>query len=154
MVAFTTLIAAAGVAAGIAGTAMQVSGQNKANKAAKRAESIREAQMNLESARQRRDVIRKMNLARAEAVSSAETQGTSSSSGLSGGLASIGAQGGSATLAINQNQQLGAEMFAANRQAASGNSMASFGNGLSSLGGALVNNASTIGKIGTYYSRA
>ena len=53
MAAISTIIAGVGLAAGVAGAAVQYSGQRKAAKAAQRAENLREAQSRLESTRQR-----------------------------------------------------------------------------------------------------
>lgn len=150
MAAISTLIAGAGLALGAAGAAVQYAGQRKAQKGAQRAEQLREAQMNLENARQQRQIARQVAVARAQAISAAASQGAQESSGLAGGLGQIQGQGGSASLASNQNTALGGQMFGANRMISAGQSQASLGSGLSSLGGAFVNNSETIGRIGNY----
>lgn len=153
MAAFSTLIAAAGIAAGAAGTALQVAGSRKAQKGAQRAEKLREAQMNLETTRSNRQIIRQANLARATALSNATSQGAQLGSGLAGGLSQISGQSGTSILANNQNQQLGVGMFDANRQISAGNSLAATGSGISSLGSGLVQNSETIARIGNYFTR-
>ena len=150
MAAFSTLIAAAGLGLGAVGTAVQYAGQRRAQAGAERAEKIREAQMTIESTRERRNIVRQAVAARAAALSNATAQGAQDSSGLAGGLSQITNQAGSAAVASAQNQGLGYGMFAANRQISQGNSQASLGSGISSLGGALVQNSQTIGRIGTY----
>jgi len=152
MAVISSIIAAVGVAAGVAGTVMQMRAAKRSEAAQRRAESIREAQSNLESRREKRSVARQALIARASALSNAEAQGAMGGSGIEGGLAQIGAQGRQTGAAINQNMQLGAGMFAANRDIASANSAAAFGSGISSLGGALVNNAGTLGRIGNYFT--
>lgn len=150
MAAFSSIIAGAGLALGAAGTAIQFAGQRQAQKGADRAEAIRRAQMEIESQRERRGIIRQAVQARAAALSNATAQGAAEGSGLSGGLSQITSQAGQASTASFQNQGLGVNMFNANRQISSGQSQASFGSGLSSLGGGLVNNSQTIGRLGNY----
>lgn len=150
MAAFSTLIGAVGAAATAVGVGTQVVGAVRAARGEKRAEQLRQAQMNLESRREQRNIIRQAALARAAAVSSANAQGAQDSSGLQGGLSQITGQAGSASLATNQNQQLGTAMFGANRMISSGNTMASIGSGISSLGGSLVQNSDMLGRLGNY----
>lgn len=152
MAAFSSVIAAAGIAAGAVGTGLQVVGQRKAQKGAERAERLREAQMNLETNRSNRQILRQTLAARATAISNASAQGAMEGSGLQGGLSQIQSQGTSATLASNQNREIGAGMFGANRQISQGNSLSATGSGLSSLGNGLVNNSETIGRIGNYFT--
>lgn len=150
MAAFSTLIGAAGAAATAVGVGAQVFGMVRAQKGEKRAEQIRKAQMDLESQRERRSVVRQANVARAAALSNATAQGAQDGSGLAGGQAQISGQAGTAISATNQNQQLGGQMFSANRMISSGNTMSSIGSGIQSLGGALVQNSQTIGRLGNY----
>lgn len=150
MAAFSSIIAAAGLAAGAAGSAIQFAGQRKAQAGAEKAERLREAQMNLENARSRRQIVRQALVARGQALTGATAQGAQDSSGALGGQQQITSESGQSTLAVNQNQQLGQGMFSANRQISAGNSQASFGSGLSSLGGGLVQNSEIIGRIGNY----
>lgn len=140
----------AGTAATLAGTAMQFKGQSDAAEGERRAERIRQAQMNVEAQRQRRQIVRQAVIARAEAQSNATAQGAAQGSGLAGGLGQIQGQSGTAAADVNQNQQLGTQMFGANRAIARGQTTASFGSGISSLGGALVKNQDAIGRLGAY----
>lgn len=150
MAAFSSIIAGVGLAAGLAGTAVQYMGQKTAQKGAERAERLREAQMNLDNQRSRRQIIRQAVAARATSLSNSTSQGAQESSGGIGGQQQITSEAGQSILSNNQNQQLGQGMFAANRQISAGNSQASLGSGISSLGGSLVNNSEMIGRIGQY----
>lgn len=145
-----TIIAGIGLVLGAVGTGVQVKAANDASEASKRAENLREQQMNLEAARQRRQVVRNALKARSMALNSATNQGASRGSGLQGGYGQIGSEAGGNILGINQGTAIGAGIFETNRDAAGAAALASFGQGLGSLGGALVNNSETIGKIATY----
>lgn len=140
----------AGTAATIAGTGLQVAGQMKAQEAAEKAETLRNAQMNLEATRQRRQIIRQSLIARGQAVNSATAQGAAEGSGLAGGVSQIASQTGSNLAGVNASQGLGQAMFGANQQLSQAQTMSSFGSGLSSLGGALFQNQQQIGRLGTY----
>lgn len=143
-------LAALGLVAGLAGTVVQMAGANAQAQASKRAEKLRETQMNLESARQKRQIIRNALRARSMALVNATGQGASSGSGLQGGYGQIG-QGTNENLqGVNQGQTIGAGIFKANRDSFDASNMVSFGGGLTSLGGSIVDNASTIGNIATY----
>lgn len=152
MAALTTIIAGIGVAAGLAGTAMQVSAASQAADASKRAERLRERQMNLESNRQRLAAIRASLRARSAALTSATAQGAASGSGLQGGYGQIGQATGENIVGVNQAQEIGAGIFTANRDSATAQSLVAFGGGLSSLGGSLIDNSATIGRVATYAS--
>lgn len=143
-------LAALGLVAGLAGTVVQMAGANAQAQASKRAEKLRETQMNLESARQKRQIIRNALRARSMALVNATGQGASSGSGLQGGYGQI-SQGTNENLqGVNQGQTIGAGIFKANRDSFDASNMVSFGGGLTSLGGSIVDNASTIGNIAAY----
>lgn len=152
MAAISTIIAGIGVAAGLAGTAVSVGAANASAEASKSAERLREKQMNLELARQRRQAIRASLRARSEALTNATAQGAQGGSGLPGGYGQIGQQTGSNLQGISQAGEIGAGIFEANRDSASAQSLAAFGGGISSFGDAIVNNATTIGRVATYAS--
>lgn len=145
-----TIVAVFGLGLGAIGTGVTIAGQNKQAKAQKRAETLRENQMNLEASRTRRQQVREMLAARGAALTAGVDQGASEGSGLAGGLAQVAGTGASGLVATQQNQSIGQSMFSANRAYAAGGTMAGFGSGISSLGGALVKNSSTIGKLGNY----
>lgn len=160
----STVIAATGLAISAAGAATQYVGQQKQAKAQKQAiaaqqeaENTRRRQMELDANRKKREAIRQEMIQRSQAVATATNQGAASegSSALAGVEGMLAAQTGGTVKAINQNVELGTDIFNSNAQvsaaqgrAASGASQASTGSGISSLGGALVNNSKTIAKIG------
>lgn len=150
MAAISTIIAGIGLAAGLAGTAVQVAGAGAASRASARAEKLREKQMNLESARQKRQIMRSALRARASALNSATAQGATGGSGLQGGYGQIGQGAGDNLLGVNNAQEIGAGIFKANIDSAGAQSLVAFGGGLSSLGGSLIDNSSTLGNITRY----
>lgn len=126
--------------AGVAGTAVSALGQAKAARAARQAEALRQRQMNLEAARARRQTVRQAIIARGQALTTASAQGASEGSGIAGGTASITAQAGQNVQATNQNQNIGAGIFSANRDIASGQTMASIGGAIQGFGQTLAQN--------------
>lgn len=144
------ILAAAGVAASVVGTAMQIRGNRIQTQGLQDAELNRRRQQALESARMRRQVVRESLKARALAQSTAFGQGAGRGSGAQGGYAQIAGQANRGILGINQNDQIGSNIFAANATAGRGASMANTGAGLSSLGGTIINNLPTFGRIATF----
>jgi hypothetical protein len=166
MPAITTLVAVAGLAAAGAGAAINytaskqnAAAQSQALQAQQQSEALRQQQMNLDAARRRREVIRASVAARSASLSQTVAQGAGGVGGssLPGAQASITGREGVNELGINQNQSIGNSIFSAHQQqlqayqsAASAQSFGAIGAGLSSLGGALMTNAGTIGKVGTF----
>lgn len=164
MAVVSTIIAGIGLAVSAAGTATSYMGAQKQAKGQKRAqmgqalaEQARKKQMDLDSARKRRETIRQANIQRSQALATAAAQGATGEGGsaLAGIEGTISGEMGRNILAINQNQEIGQEVFDANAitaqgqsQAAKGATMANTGSGITSLGGAITNNAGTIAKIG------
>jgi hypothetical protein len=104
--------------------------------------------MELEAQRQRREILRQSQVARAQAISAAYNQGAEGTSALQGGIYSVTASAARNTLAVNQDEELSHRIFAANRQSALGGLISGLGSGLSSLGGAVSSNAGTITRFG------
>lgn len=162
----SAIVAGVGIAASIAGTAVAYTGaqaQAKAQKQAlaaqQQAEEERKKAMNLDAMRKKREQIRQMQIARSQALATTNAQGASDGSGLEGAYGGISGRVGDNTLGIQQNQEIGNNIFAANSRYnaaqsdyASAGASVSMGSGLSSIGGMLMNNAGTIGKIGSYFS--
>ena len=140
----------AGVGAQIYGTMVQAEGAKEATEASKRAEGLRKVQMEIESKRNTRDIIRKAIIARGEAVSSANTQGAGQGSGLQGGIAGIEATKGAGVSDQLGNVQVGNQMFKANAAIADAQGKQSMGAGISSLGGAILSMQEPIGRLGAY----
>jgi hypothetical protein len=147
--AISTVISGIALASTAAGTALGYVGQQKAQKGQEKAEKTREQAMNLDANRQRRRMIRESMAARSLALSNATSQGAQAGSGLQGGYGQISGQTNTNIQGVNQQQQLGAQLFSANRQQVSGNSMSNFGSGLRALGSDLYNSAGSIDRIGT-----
>jgi hypothetical protein len=79
-------------------------------------------------------------IARAQATSAAVAQGASEGSGLQGGLSQVTGQAASNIQGINQGQDLGNQMFAANSMISTGQTYQSIGGGISGLGQSITNN--------------
>jgi len=144
----STIIAGLAIAASVVGTGLSVYGSVQANKASKRAEQLREKQMNLEATRKQRELIRQKQVQNAQALAVATAQGAQQGSGLQGAYGSISGSTGRQQLATSQNQEIGAGIFAANRSAASASTIADAGGGLSSLGQGILNNYGTLQRVG------
>src|SRR5258707_533246 len=134
-------MAIAGIAAiaSIAGTAASVFGSFLSYQGEEKANAARKAQVDLEAQRQTRNQIRQAQVARANAVATATTQGAGQSSALQGGIAQVTNQGYRNIVSINQDRDLAGRVFAGNSQIAQGGMISSLGAGVSSLGGAVAN---------------
>ena len=147
--AFTALTAIALGAAAI-GTGVSLYGQSQQTAAMQRSENARQQQLNLESMRRRREIIRNAVVARSAATFSASTQGAMYGSGLPGGQGQVYGEAGRQTGAVNQNEELGGRVFGANQDYYNASGFTTFGTALTSLGGQILNNAGTIERVGTY----
>lgn len=118
-----------------------------------RAENLREEQMRNENIRKQRELIRQQQNARAIALSRSVSQGAGQGEGASSSL--FGAYGqvqgayGRASNTEEQNLDIGAGLFSANRDIAkAGGEIATY-EGAGKLGSILTTNALTIAKVGT-----
>ena len=123
------------------GGIMAFQGAQKQQKALEKSEMAKERQMNLDVQRKKRSALREAQAARQVALANATNQGAQFGSGVAGGFGQIGNQLGGNFLALNQDSQLGADVFSANRQYAKGGAMAAFGT-------MLTNGAETISRVG------
>lgn len=139
---------AIGVVLQAIGIGVSVFGAVEQTAAADKAEKLREQQMNLDAQRQKRDIVRNSILANSQAVSTATNQGAASGSALPGAYGQISGRAGDQTLAVDQNQEIGRGIFAANRASYSGSLISDFGSGLTSLGNMFLQDAGTINKVG------
>lgn len=150
--ATSTIIAAIGLAIAGAGAATSYVGAQKASKAQKRQEGIRKQQMDLDITRKRREAVRKMLAARAMGISNATNQGAvASDSAVQGGIAQATQTANVSSMELNQNAQLGGDMFTANAQEASGRGTASLGSSLQSWGSGLISNSKQISRVGATF---
>lgn len=169
-------IGALGAIASIGGTVVSFIGQRQAAKAqaqtakrqayfSKRAEAAREQQMRLEASRQRRQQFREGILARATALSTGVNQGAQHGSGVAGGMAQATGTALQGQQTASAAEHLGAQVFEANRnfhtvtaqgaqQMANAQGLQALGGAISSFGGAVVQNAGSIGRVGTYFGSA
>jgi hypothetical protein len=150
MAALTTALLVGSLALTAAGTGIAVKGQMGMSAAQKKGEKLRKAQMDLDASRQRREAIRQGIVARSQALYNANAQGAEGGSGLPGGYGQVTGETGRQVQAVNQNQQIGAGIFAANRDYYSQSSVASFGQGMVSLGGTILNNLGPMTRLGNY----
>lgn len=124
--------------------------------AQRRAEQLRQRQMELDAQRKRREALRNMLIARSTALANITAAGAGQGSALPGATAGIMGQFGRQIQAVNQNQIIGAGMFEANMdsftaQAANARAQgqAGVGQALVSLGGSIVQNVGAIDRVGT-----
>ena len=145
MAGISTILMAVGTVAAVAGSAVSAN-------ASMQAEAARKRQMGLESARQRREIIRQSLRARAASLTAGTASGANvqGASGLPGALGSITGRTASNINAVDQAETIGATIFKANEQQAWGQTLASFGNGLSSLGSQVGSVRPEMDRIGTY----
>lgn len=166
MPAISTLIAVAGLAVAGTGAAVsysaaksQATANSQALDAQKQTEALRQQQMNLDATRRKREIIRASVAARSSAVAQTTAQGAAGVGGssLAGAVGSIAGRQGVGFGGVDQNQQIGNSIFAAHQaqltayqSAANAQSVGAIGAGMSSLGGALLTNAGTFGKVGSF----
>lgn len=150
MAAVTSIIAATGLALSAASTIGGVVSARKAAKADEKAEGARQQAMNLDAQRRKRAVVREMQMQQSLALSNATVQGAAQGSGVQGAMAGAQAQGMTNITGITQQQALGNQVFAANRQSTRARSSAATWEGVGTLGGAMVRNAGTINSIGQW----
>lgn len=81
------------------------------NQLASEENNIRQAQMNLDAERRKRDVIRNAQVAQANATAIAYNQGAGNSSALAGAKSGITSQANTMKVGIEQNQELGNSLF-------------------------------------------
>lgn len=155
MVAFSSIAAVVGIAGlGVQAVSAvgQASARREATAASRRAERLREQQMNLERARKQREAFRQATVARSVALSRSVSQGAGqgdeASSSLFGAYGQIAGAFGRATNTEEQNADIGAGLFAANRDLASAQGDIATYEGIGKLGSSLTANSETIGKIG------
>ena len=128
--------ATASLILGAVGTAVSYYGQTKEADARKQAESAREKQQTLLAQRQRRKALRQSIIANSTARFNATAQGADSGSALPGAFGQIAGETGRQIQSINQNEELGSEIFDANRNFYDASKTTSAGAGLGRLAAA------------------
>lgn len=141
-------MAVAGLILSAIGVGVSVYGQIQGAKAQKDAEKQRQKQLNLDAARQRRTAVRNAIWAKSQALSTATSQGANFGSGVPGAYGQIEGRTGNELEASGQNQEIGNNIFAANRRAYNASIISDFGSGLTSLGGLFMQDAGTFKRVG------
>jgi hypothetical protein len=108
--------------------------------------------MNLDAARRRRQTLREMLLARSTALSNTTARGASSEGGstLPGLYGQASGEGNTALAGIEQNRQLGSDIFDANAKIARAQGNSAMGGAIQSVGGMLIQNRQEISSVGQY----
>lgn len=119
----------------VIGAVLGFIGQSKEEKEARKAEQARRRQMQLESMRRKREMIRAASRARAEATNAAVSQGAGGSSGLQGGLAGVQNQLGGGLLANRQDTILANRVFDANIAASKARGFSMIGEAIGGFAG-------------------
>lgn len=127
-------------AAGVIGTGISAYGMIQQAEGNRRAEALRMRQMNLQAARERRSTVRQSVIARAQALSAATAQGAGQGSGILAGMGNVTSQAAGNVQGINQGQEIGQGMFAANALTSSGQTLASIGGAFRNFGNNLAQN--------------
>lgn len=143
-VATTTLIVA-GLALAAVGTAGQFIASSQAASAQKKSAKEEQRAAKLQASRQRRQEIRQARIARGQTLNVAGQVGAQGS-GLSGGLASIGAQAGANLGFSTQTQAIGKKIAGFGRDIASAQRFGAIAGGIANLGGALFSSAGALGR--------
>ena|SRR5258706_4094899 len=157
-----------GAAIGAVGLGLSIFGGASQASAAKQAAQIqgnitglegqvndqRQNAMQLDARRKSLEQFRLMQRTQAAATAAATTQGAQFGSGLQGGLGQIAGQGLFNIAGINQNEEIGTNIFGLNRQVSAEKMMLSgvqtkmaTAQGLSSLGGSVMQAASPISRL-------
>ena len=130
---FTVAIIAAATAS-VAGTGYSIySGIQQAGEQ-KKAAKVRDRQNALETQRRRRQGIREARIKRASAVNAASQFGAGETSGIAGGMSSLGSQAGAAAGFTSQQGQLSNLFSGYQQSAADFGTQAAIGRGVSSVG--------------------
>ena len=144
----TTNAAAIGTVTAVEGTAASAYGAHAQSVASQKAETARKNQMEFESIRRQRDIMRKNLISRSAALTNATAQGATEGSALPGAYSQINAQTGAEQAATNQNTEIGRDIFAANADMASAQSISAIGRSVTGFGTTLINNAEGIERLG------
>jgi len=142
-----TALAIGGFLMSAKGQADQKKAQKKALAADQEARASQQKQQDLESARERRRVLRQARIQRATVIQAGENQGVAGSSAVAGAISSIGSQTGSNLSFLDQSAQNTANTNAALAGQSRALGAADAGAGLSQLGGTIFSNAGNIASI-------
>lgn len=138
-----------GLGANLIGQSKTAEANEKASAESKKLESIRRQEAKLDDQRRRREIIRRSQIARSNALTAAAGQGVLSSSGAAGAIGQATNQGATQFNEQNQAYQLGGQAFSANAGIAAAGAEGAAGQAISGFGQTLFNNARQIAQVGT-----
>jgi len=121
----------------------------KAAKASAAQEQVRKEQLQLDSARQRRQVARSAAVAQANALAAGVAAGSFNSSQVEGVQASLASQEGEQTSVISQAEKLGFSIFDLNQQITKAKSEQATSSAISNAIGSIAGNSSNILNVGS-----
>ena len=148
-IATSTVIAAVGLAVAAAGAGVSYYGTQQQAKASEKAEELRKKQVNLESYRRRRQILREMIVNQATARSNAAVQGVAGGdSAIQGAQAQQTSSAAMNINAVNQSQSISSGIFDANKAYAAGQVTSAWGGNIQSVGGAMFQNSEKIARVG------
>lgn len=147
----TAVISAIGLGLSIFGAVQQSKAQKKAAKASARAEQARRRQASFEAIQARRKAIRERQLARAESIANAVSQGVNlESSPVQGGQSGIIAAAARNIRAVNVGEQNRNTIFSANQSVAQAQSQSATAQGISSIGSNIFGSADQLGRLSKF----
>lgn len=141
------MLAGIAIALAAGGLAANVHGQAQAARGERRAEAIRQRQMQVTADRERRQAIRAAMQSRAQANVALNAQGAQASSA-STGLGQQISEGGRMVADTNINENLGNLMFAANALASRGREVAGIGTSVQNFGMTLFGQGDALRRLG------
>ena len=139
-----TTIAIAGLALSAIGGITQFVGQQKQASAQKKARNAQLAVENERNRRSRTQALREAQIRRSQAINLGEAVGAGSSSGIAGGVSSLGSQFGSASGHSTMLSGLNADISMHSQKAADAAGLASMGSSIANVGGQLFGNSEKI----------
>lgn len=142
-------VAVAGTAVAYKGKKQEAQGRSEMTAASIRAEDARERQMNVEAQRAQREIARKAQVARSMAIVRGANQGALYGSAIPGAEGQIASQAGQESNAVEQNKDIGTDIFAANRAYARASQKTSEGASIAGFGTSLIGLSQPIAQIGS-----
>lgn len=142
-------VAVAGTAVAYKGKKQEAQGRSEMTTASIQAENARERQMLVEAQRAQRDIARKAQVARSMAVVRGANQGALYGSAIPGAEGQIASQAGQESNAVEQNKDIGSDIFAANRAYAKASQKTSEGASIAGFGTSLIGLSQPIAQIGS-----
>lgn len=143
-----------GAGASFAGASQKAAAQKQQIMLEQKAEEQRRLYMEDDARRKEMEIVRNQQRARAIALTNSTSQGASFGSGLQGGYGQIAGQSGVNMLGVNQNLEIGRNLFGINSQISQqkilqgqGASEMATGQGLSALGSSLWSTQAPLGQF-------